>query len=616
MIIMIHREFLDMLYLRSGVVMLKTWVWAIAVIGFLSGISVAGAAAPVDLRILIDTSGSMRRTDPLNLRIPALRLVAGLLPRGSHAGIYTFDQRVVTIIPPGEVNAAWQAKARNAADRINSRGLFTDIGAALEQSMSGWDGPSGGMQRKILLMTDGMVDISKDAAVNAAARERVLIQTLPRIRAAGASIYTIALSDEADHDLLRQFARDSNGWSEQAADAGLLQRLFLRIFNQAVQRDTLPLKDNRFMVDSTVHELTLVVFRRPGANPTSIVSPEGTRYSRETPPAQGRWAGEQDYDMVTVEKPVPGSWQVQADTDPDNRVMVVTDLNLEMDPVPPQALVGEHLDLTARLRERGKIVTDHDFLGLLSFSVTRTAENGDHDLRPLRDDGVTPDATIGDGIFSVSLDDLLRTGPQELRVTVEGATFQRELHYSIQLYPAGVETKLEEAEGGGARSVVVRPVPEVVDPGSLAVTATLTDPAGAAQPLALVRRQDGVWSAPLPAGEGHYVVLFQARGRTPQGRALSFIPPPLTFGTGVPVVATPAPTPVPVAPPSHPTAPPPHIAEPVSSPTSWTTLGIVLVSVNALIALAIWFGRRWWQRRNEAMFLDLAEQIEPPTIPL
>ncbi|CAK0774974.1 putative VWFA domain-containing protein [Gammaproteobacteria bacterium] len=575
----------------------------------------AGDSSPVDLRIIIDTSGSMRRTDPLNLRIPALRLVVGLLPRGSRVGISTFDQHVVVVVPPGEVTAAWQEKARRAADRINSKGLFTDIGAALEQAIAGWDGPAGTSQRKIMLMTDGMVDVSKEAAVNAAARERVLTQVLPRVRSAGASIYSIALSDEADHDLLRQFARDTSGWSEQAADAGLLQRLFLRIFSQAVQRESLPLKDNRFVVDGSIHEVTLVVFRRPGANPTSILAPDGTRYSRETPPTQGRWASEQDYDMVTVEKPVAGPWQVQADTDPDNRVMVVSDLNLEMDPVPPLALVGEHLDVTARLREHGKIVTDHDFLGLLGFSVTRTAENGEHDLRPLRDDGMTPDETAKDGVFSVSLADLLHPGPQELRVAVEGATFQRELHYSVQLYPSGVETKLENGEGGGARSVIVRPIPEVVDPASLAVTATLTDPLGAAQPLTLVRGQDGTWSAPLPAGEGRYLVVFQARGRTPQGRTLSFIPSPLTFGNAAIVPPPPPPSPPPAA--SAPPAASHDVTfDPPKSQTSWTVLGGVLVVINALIAVAIWFGRRWWRQRNEAMFLDLAEQIEPPSIPL
>jgi uncharacterized protein (TIGR03503 family) len=230
----------------------------------------------------------------------------------------------------------------------------------------------------------------------------------------------------------------------------------------------------------------------------------------------------------------------------------------------------------------------------------RITENGDHDLRPLRDDGMTPDTTASDGIFSVSLDDLLRPGPQELQITVEGATFQRELRYSIHLYPAGVETTMEE--DAGTRSILVRPVTEVIDPGSLAMTATITNPEGKAQPLTLTRRQDYTWFARLPTKEGHYTIIFQARGRTPQGRQLSFIPTPVTFENAA--IA-------PVLPPST-----PRVIKAPSPPTSWTTVGIILVIINALIAVAIWFGRRWWRQRNEAMFLDLAEQIEPPSIPL
>ncbi|CAK0760837.1 putative VWFA domain-containing protein [Gammaproteobacteria bacterium] len=581
---------------------MKILAWMILVIGLMN-MSVASAATPVDLRILVDTSGSMRRTDPLNLRMPAMRLVAGLLPRGSKAALYTFDQNVVTLVPPGVVTSAWQWKTRRSTEQIHSRGLFTDIGAALEQAISDWNGPGGEWQRKILLMTDGMVDISKDSAVNAAARERVLTKILPRVSSTGATIYTIALSNEADHDLLRQLSRDTNGWYEQAADSQLLQRLFLRIFNQAVQPETLPLKDNRFMVDNTVQELTLVVFHHSGTNPTSIVAPDGTQYTRENPSARGRWAAERDYDMVTLEKPTPGSWQIQADSDPDNQVMVVTDLNLEMDPVPSQALVGEHLDLMARLRERGAIVTDRNLLELLNFSVMRVAGNDEHDLRTLRDDGVIPDAAAGDGVFSISLDDLLRLGTQELHITVEGATFQRELRYSIQLYPAGVETNLQEE--AGIRTLVVRPISEIVEPGSLVITAALTDSNGNIQPLTLPRGPDNTWSTQLPASEGRHIIMFQARGRTPQGRQLSFIPAPITFGND------------PVAPPSSSTSLPlPQIVKPDSPPISMTIIGIVLVIINTTIFLAIWFGRRWWQRRNEAMFLELAEQIEPSTIPL
>ncbi|KKN16602.1 hypothetical protein LCGC14_0974140, partial [marine sediment metagenome] len=45
-----------------------------------------------DIRIIVDISGSMKETDPNNLRQPAVRLLARVLPEGSTAGVWTFGQ--------------------------------------------------------------------------------------------------------------------------------------------------------------------------------------------------------------------------------------------------------------------------------------------------------------------------------------------------------------------------------------------------------------------------------------------------------------------------------------------------------------------------------------------
>ncbi|HHZ88741.1 MAG TPA: hypothetical protein EYN61_07030, partial [Chromatiaceae bacterium] len=52
---------------------------------------VAAQAAPVpDVRVVVDISGSMKKNDPQNLRVPAVRLLVSLLPQGTQAGIWTF----------------------------------------------------------------------------------------------------------------------------------------------------------------------------------------------------------------------------------------------------------------------------------------------------------------------------------------------------------------------------------------------------------------------------------------------------------------------------------------------------------------------------------------------
>src|SRR3569833_1347067 len=99
---------------------------------FFSDASLAGPTeAAKDIRVLIDISGSMKHNDPHNLRAPALRLLTGLLPNGVHSGVWTYGQQVNMVVPLGTVDLAWQARAEQAAAKINSAGLYTNIEGAL-----------------------------------------------------------------------------------------------------------------------------------------------------------------------------------------------------------------------------------------------------------------------------------------------------------------------------------------------------------------------------------------------------------------------------------------------------------------------------------------------------
>ena len=48
---------------------------------------------------MIDISGSMKQTDPQNLRKPAMDLIVRLLPDKSRAGVWTFGNTVNMLMP-------------------------------------------------------------------------------------------------------------------------------------------------------------------------------------------------------------------------------------------------------------------------------------------------------------------------------------------------------------------------------------------------------------------------------------------------------------------------------------------------------------------------------------
>ena len=101
---------------------------------FLPFQALAEESKPSDVRIIIDISGSMKQTDPQNLRVPALNLLVELLPDGSQAGVWTFGRYVNMLVPLSAVDQGWRDQAKNKAQTINSVGLQTNLTEALEKS--------------------------------------------------------------------------------------------------------------------------------------------------------------------------------------------------------------------------------------------------------------------------------------------------------------------------------------------------------------------------------------------------------------------------------------------------------------------------------------------------
>ena len=275
-----------------------------------------------DVRVLIDISGSMKRTDPHNLRRPALRLFTSLLPKGAEAGVWTFGQWTNMLVKHGPVDKTWKDKARKAADEITSHGLRTNIEDVMRRATWDWKRPDAGHRRSLILLTDGLVDIAKKSAENAASRERILGEILPQLQQAGVTVHTIALSSESDASLLEQLAAATGGWFKTIDSADGLERLFLRMFEKVSKADTLPLIGNKVSVDNSIHEATFLVFRKSGAAPTTVTPPKGKAFGQQKLPAGVEWHEDERYDLITVQDPAPGEWTINADVDPDNRVMV------------------------------------------------------------------------------------------------------------------------------------------------------------------------------------------------------------------------------------------------------------------------------------------------------
>ena len=461
----------------------------------LLGMSWGGIAAEQkqDIRILIDVSGSMKKTDPSNLRVPAMKLLNGLIPEGSQAGIWTFGRYVNMTVKWGKVDAVWRKVADLGAEEIHSNALFTNIEGALERATRGWDKPDPSTRRNLILLTDGRVDISKHAEKNAKSRQAILDNSLTRLKNAGAGIQTVALSDDADEVLLRRLALETGGSFEVANTAGDLQKIFFKMFERAIQPDTVSIKDNQFKVDSSIKEMTLLVFRKPGGKSTRLFAPDGGRYSARKK-GESKWRSDEGYDLITIKNPASGVWSIDAEIDPDNRLMVVTDLSLELSEQAVNVLPGQEINVAGALYNKDTQISKNSFLRFVEFAIKHTDSNGvvtENKLRHSKD-------RKRKGLYLFDFDEGLEEGFHSIVVTADSRTFSRSKRIDLNVqWP--VEVLIKPTEDAGNYEFSIRAREEYIVPGSLKAKVDIETPDGRRYPLNL-NFQDVSWVAPVETG--------------------------------------------------------------------------------------------------------------------
>ena len=329
-----------------------------------------GAAQRPDVRLVIDVSGSMKRNDPNNLRQPAVDLLVRLVPDGGKAGVWTFGKYVNMLVPHQVVDSAWREAASRKSTEINSVGLFTNIGGALETAAHDMATTEPGYATSVILLTDGVVDISKSPAENEAEWRRVVDQVFPALKQAGYKVHAVALSEEADRNLMEKLAITTGGTFAVAKTADDLMKIFLQAFDLAVPSQKVALVNNRFLVDSSVDEFTALIFRQDHSEKTQLIGPDEVVIQADKLPEDVRWLRTEEYDLITVEQPYEGEWQIVAAIEPESRVTVVSNLALRVKELPSNVFRGNAEPLSFVLQGDGKPIADRTFLNLLESRVS------------------------------------------------------------------------------------------------------------------------------------------------------------------------------------------------------------------------------------------------------
>ncbi|MCJ8312393.1 MAG: VWA domain-containing protein [Saccharospirillaceae bacterium] len=392
---------------------------------------------PLDVRILIDISGSMKQNDPNNLRQPALELLIDLLPDDSKVGVWSFGTFVNMLVKHDQVDQKWREQAKQKIESINNLGQRTNLAQALITSAYDFQFANYKPGTHFILLTDGMVDVSRDKTLNLIERNRILEKILPNFKQKKAIIHTIALSDQADFSLLQQLSIQTQGVAGTAYDADDLTPIFLKAFDRLVSTEQVSLVDNQFVIDQTIDEYTALIFHSAGEK-ILLRSPNGQLIDQKSPRNDVKWKSLNTYELITVKQPKFGKWKIEGNIDPLSRVSIISDLSLNISDLPSNLyshqipefatwLSGEYITGDMNPEDGSNRIMDESLLSLVNVFVD-IKQNGqsvyNKQLNKQLDEFV-----FDDNFF-------LKQGEYAIQVNLSSPTFERKLVKNIVLRSA------------------------------------------------------------------------------------------------------------------------------------------------------------------------------------
>lgn len=346
------------------------------------------------------------------------------------------------------------------------------------------------------------------------------------------------------------FALQSQSTTEQTdppvIDDAPLRELGDRYYN------SIKLLQNRFRIDYKVDEITMVFFRSFGSRPVVLIRPDGSKvFLHQSDGYKIDWYDAPTFDMIKIFDPMPGPWQAVGQILPGSRVMVVSDIQLETQPLPSIIFSGEILKQTAYLTNGGKPIDYNEFRDVVSLSMDFYSTNNPNyanfgaaseEIATFEDNGKGMDEAPLDGTFTGQFNLRIAPGEWKPTFTVKTPMFTRERiadNVILLENPISIDVALDEGNESGFHILNVDADREKVDIRSLLIDGKVRFPNGDVQNFSITEVSNDVRSHDIVNFEyGVFRVKLTAYGNTVEGRDFILDVPEYTFVFEEPIVET------------------------------------------------------------------------------
>ena len=302
------------------------------------------------------------------------------------------------------------------------------------------------------------------------------------------------------------------------------------------------LLQNRFRIDHNVNEVTMVFFREFGSAPVVLVRPDGSKiFQSQVEGEDIFWFDSDTYDMISIKNPMPGPWQAVGKIIEGSRVMVLSDIALHAEPLPPILFSGEILKQTAYLTNDDKPIDYSQFRDVVELTIDLVSTNNpnydnfgadDQQIATFEDNGRGMDEAPLDGVFTGQFNLNVPAGEWQPVFRVTTPMFTREqVDPPLRLYPNPVKIDVE-LDGGGNdyHKLLIDVDRDLVDINTLLVDGKVRYPNADVRNFSLTELGGDVREYLIIAYDyGIFRVKMTAYGKTVNGRDFILDVPEFTF---------------------------------------------------------------------------------------
>ena len=329
---------------------------------------------------------------------------------------------------------------------------------------------------------------------------------------------------------------------ESNKKADKLNKVKVEYYQKDNITNQVPYFDNRFRLDANLEEITLIFYRKSGSTPIILIRPDGSKirvngFDRENV----QWFDDRTFDMIKIKKPMPGPWQVVGDILPNSQILVVSDIKIEVEPLPEIAFSGETLKVEGKLFNGDEAIESPHFKNVVKLDVNFYSTNNSQyenfgadaiKVTSFRDDGHGLDEYANDNTFTGEF--ILNFAPGEWQPVylVKLPMVTRELRQTpilLQKTPVKISViKSEDVEK--PHKVLLSIDPTFVDPNSLVFQGKFTFPDRQIEPFSIMEEIGESRTTTITNTEpGIYRVNVSVFGKTITGREFRLVVPEFSF---------------------------------------------------------------------------------------